>query len=86
MADISSYNEISDIDWEGRFPSENLYRIAKDFGSDVFIGIRGGGNALKNMTGEEIKSREWNISTEKANAQWIDGELFYKIIKQKGIF
>ena len=79
-------NEIGDIDWKGRIPSENLYMIAKDFRSKVFIGIQGGENALRNMSGDEIKNREWNISTEKANPQWIDGELFYNTIKQKNIF
>lgn len=80
------YNEIGDIGWKGRIPSENLYMIAKDFRSKVFIGIRGGENALKSMTGEEIKNHDWGISTEKATPQWIDGELFYNIIKQKNIF
>ena len=79
-------NEIGDIDWTGRIPSENLYMIAKDYGSKIFIGIRGGENALRNMSGEEIKKHDWNISTEKANPQWIDGELFYNITKQKNIF
>ena len=80
------YNKIEDIDWKGRFLSKDLYMIAKDYKSKVFIGIRGGENALKNMNKDEIINRDWNISTEKANPQWIDGELFYNIIKQKNVF
>lgn len=80
------HNKIEDIDWKGRIPSKNLYTIAKDYKSKVFIGIRGGENALKNMNKDEIINRDWNISTEKANPQWIDGESFYNIIKQKNIF
>lgn len=80
------YNKIDDIDWKGKIPSKNLYTIAKDFKSKVFIGIQGGEKALKNMNKDEIVSRDWNISTEKASPQWIDGELFYNIIKQKNIF
>jgi hypothetical protein len=76
----------SDIDWKGRLPSKNLYMIAEDFGSKVFIGIRGGENALRNMNENEIKNRDWSISTEKTNSQWIDGGLFYSIIREKNIF
>ena len=79
-------NMVEDIDWKGRLPSKNLYMIAKDYGSKVFIGIRGGENALRNMNADEIKNRDWNISTEKASPQWIDGELFYNMLNQKNIF
>lgn len=80
------YKEIKYIDWKGRLPSESLHKIAKDFKKKVFIGIRGGETALKNMEPDEIKNKEWNISTEKANAQWIDGELFCKILDEKSAY
>jgi len=80
------YKEIKDIDWKGNLHSESLYKIAKDFKKNVFIGIKGGEKALKNMTPDEIKNKGWGISTEKATAQWIDGELFCKIIDEKNIF
>ncbi len=80
------YKEIKEIDWKGRLPSESLYKIAKDFKKKVFIGIRGGETAFKNMEPDEIKNKEWNISTEKANAQWIDGELFCKILDEKSAY
>jgi hypothetical protein len=79
-------NKIEDIDWKGRFPSKNLYAIAKDFKSKVYIGIKGGENGLRKMEKDEIINRDWNISTEKANPQWIEGELFYNIIEQKNVF
>lgn len=78
--------EIKEIDWKGRLPSESLYKIAKDFKKKVFIGIKGGETAFKNMEPDEIKNKEWNISTEKATAQWIDGELFCKILDQKSAY
>ena len=80
------YKEIKEIDWKGLLPSESLYKIAKDFKKKVFIGIRGGETALKNMEPDEIINKEWNISTEKANAQWIDGELFCKILDEKSAY
>ncbi|MCK4792059.1 MAG: PD-(D/E)XK nuclease family protein [Desulfobacteraceae bacterium] len=80
------YKEIKEIDWKGHLPSESLYKIAKDFKKKVFIGIRGGETALKNMEPDEIINKEWNISTEKANAQWIDGELFCKILDEKSAY
>ena len=80
------YKEIKYIDWKGQLPSESLHKIAKDFKKKVFIGIRGGETALKNMEPDEIKNKEWNISTEKANAQWIDGELFCKILDEKSAY
>jgi len=79
-------NTINDIEWKGRLSSKNLYMIAKDFGPKVFIGIKGGENALRNMSSDKIKNHEWNISTIKASSQWVDGELFYKIMDEKQIF
>ena len=79
-------NEISDIDWKGLLPSKILYLISKDFGSKIFIGIRGGENALKNMSVDEIKNKNWNISTEKASKQWIEANQFCEIINNKNIW
>lgn len=78
--------EIKDIDWRGRLHSDSLYKIAKDFKQKVFIGIKGGENTLRAMGVDEIKNREWNISTEKHNSQWIDGELFYEILNKKNVY
>lgn len=80
------YKEIKDIDWKGNLHSESLYKIAKDYKEKVFIGIKGGEKALKNMEPDQIKNKGWGISTVKATAQWIDGELFCKIIDEKEVF
>ncbi len=74
------YNKIEDdIKWEGRLSSKNLSLITKDYKSKVYIGIRGGENALKSMDKDEIISRAWQISTHKKSSEWIDGELFCNV-------
>ena len=80
------HKETRDIDWEGQYPSESLYKIAKDFRQKVFIGIQGGEKALRSMEPDVIRNKSWNISTEKATAQWIDGELFLRIIDEKAVY
>ena len=77
---------IREIDWKGRLHADSLYKIAKDFHQKIFIGIKGGENTLRAMGVDEIKNREWNISTEKHNSQWIDGELFYEILNKKNVY
>jgi len=79
-------HSIEDIVWSGVFPSELLYRIACDYKQKVFIGIKGGEKALRDMGAEEIVRRKWEISTEKATAQWIDGVLFSEILKEKDVY
>ncbi|MDM8543113.1 PD-(D/E)XK nuclease family protein [Desulfococcaceae bacterium HSG9] len=85
ITDWIVYKKISEIDWRGRLTSNSLYLISKDFGLKVFIGIRGGENALRNMSADEIKNKEWNISTEKTSKEWIEGNLFCEIIDSKNI-
>jgi hypothetical protein len=80
------YHELQEIDWNGSFSSELLYKIANDYKGRVFIGIRGGEEALRNMETQVIKSKEWGISTEQSTPQWIDGTLFCDILKEKGAY
>lgn len=56
--DIDTFNKVvdwklhgtpDDINWEAKLPTTLLYKIAKDFSPNVFIGIRGGENNLKQM-------------------------------------
>jgi hypothetical protein len=79
-------NEIRDIDWKGRLHADSLYRIAKDFKGKIFIGIKGGESSLRDMDEDEIRNKEWNISTQKPNPQWISGELFSTILDEKIVF
>ena len=80
------YHEIEEIDWKGSFHSELLYKIANDYKGRVFIGIKGGEEALRNMETQVIKNKEWGISTEQSTAQWIDGTIFCNILKEKGTY
>lgn len=82
-------NEIDcpEIEWEGKFPAEILYKIARDCGSKVFIGIQGGENSLKyKLNIDEIRNKEWQISTRKVSSQWIPGDKFKEILDEKHVF
>lgn len=76
-------NQISDIQWHGKYASESLYKIASSFGDKVFIGMQGDKKALENYSFADIQSKSWQISTEKSNNQWIDGKIFCDIYKKK---
>lgn len=73
-----------DINWDAKLPASVLYDIARDFGQSVFIGIRGGENALRQMNIDEIKSKRWSISSSKGSPNWIEGNVFYNTLKDKG--
>jgi hypothetical protein len=75
----------SDIKWEARLPAETLYNICRDYGTDVYIGIRGGKKALKNLEPNEIMVSRWNISRSKGSSNWINGMDFYSILEEKGM-
>ena len=74
--------------WEDKLSSELLYQIARDFGENVFIGIRGGEKSLSNMDINTIKEKSWQISMTKSKREsgWLDGKLFYDILSQKNMF
>lgn len=74
------------IEWEGKFPADILYKISKDYGSYVFIGIKGGESALNSMSSSDIKNKEWQVGTEKATSQWIPGDKFKEILEKKQVF
>jgi hypothetical protein len=76
---------LEEIEWDDNLSSKLLYRIAKDYKDKVFIGIKGGKDALEGMEAEVLKTKKWNISICQPNPQWISGELYYKILKEKGI-
>ena len=78
--------EVVKIDWKGSFNSETLYKVANSYKGNVFIGIKGGEEALRNMNSKIIEGKKWGISTEKSTSQWIDGVLFCEILKEKGVF
>ena len=76
-------SEVVEIDWKGSFPSNLLYKIARDYQNKVFIGIRGGEEALRKMPNQVIREKEWGISTEQSTAQWINGKVFFDILEEK---
>jgi len=76
------------IAWEnvyGPLRSKHLLRIARDFGGQVYIGIQGGEAGLRELTGEEIETKRWQLGTKPASQQWITGELYAGILAEKGM-
>jgi len=80
------FSEVEKIDWKGSFNSEFLYKIANSYKEKVFIGIKGGEEALRSMAPKVIEGKKWGISTERSTSQWIDGILFCEILEEKGVF
>ena len=74
---------VREIQWNGKFASESLYKIASSFGDKVFIGIKGGVKTLKSLSFADIQKKSWSISTEKSTNQWINGKLFCEVYKEK---
>jgi len=65
---------------------EFLYKIAKDYGQKVFIGLRGGEDALRQMPADEIRKKQWQISTVKASREWSYGNIFQNILDEKRVY
>lgn len=78
--------ETPEIEWNGRFSSLVLYRIARDYKGKVFIGIKGGQKALESMTADDIMGKQWQISTMKASTQWVAGDVFWAVIQNKSVY
>jgi len=78
---------LTGVRWKGRpFWTNMLYLVAKSAGSDIYIGIKGGKNALEAMNINDIKQRQsWEIRKSKKNSQWLSGKIFCNILESKGI-
>jgi hypothetical protein len=73
-------------EWEGKFSVEVLYRIARDYGDKVFVGIKGGSDALVNIGQDELASARWSIGQVQLTRQWIPGSEFVSILESRGHF
>jgi hypothetical protein len=73
-----------EVEWDGKFRAEVLYRIARAYGDKVFVGIKGGSNSLINMEPEELASVRWSIGHVQLTRQWIPGPEFVAILDSKG--
>jgi hypothetical protein len=78
------------VSWDAKLPSDLIYQIvfACCPEQSIFVGIKGGSNALKQMSTETISEKSWSIiSTDTApNSQWIPGDLFRRILTSKGLW
>jgi hypothetical protein len=63
-----------------------LYLVAKAAGDKLFVGMRGGLEALKRMTPAELRqSRMWEISDQRRGSQWFSGAEFCAALESKGV-
>lgn len=81
------HDAIASIQWSGKpFFTDLLYLIAKSQGDNIFIGIRGGRNAIAQLSEAEIRERKgWELSKTKKSAQWMSGNEFVEELEKKGI-
>jgi hypothetical protein len=86
MGDFNSWRQGGhpEIAWQARLPSDILQDIAADYGAKVFIGIKGGEAALREMPREVIYGKQWQISTTQPSPQWISGDVFARILDARG--
>jgi hypothetical protein len=75
------------LKWSGTpFATAGVYKVAKYGAPVMYIGIRGGVNALKKMDPEQIKARTiWQLSSQKKSSDWINSDQFCSILEDKGI-
>lgn len=78
---------LSGIEWNGKpFATRYLYLVAKSAGSEIFIGVQGGLEALRRMGEGEIRGRKfWEVSSSKKSWQWFSGIDFCQELESKGI-
>ena len=78
---------LSGIKWSGRpFWTPHLYLVAKASGSEIYVGMRGGIEALRRMAPDEIRQRRtWEVSDQKRSGQWFSGADFCAVLESKGI-
>jgi len=68
-------------------PAEVIYRIATATPTaPLFVGIRGGLNALQAMANADIAGARWGISTKEKTKQWIPKEEFVRVVEEKKVF
>jgi len=77
------------IKWDRkRLSAEILYDIVSACTSQsLYIGIRGGMNALQNMGRQTIQNSAWQLisADEAPGSQWISGDDFRKVLDEKGV-
>ena len=85
IADWRVNGNLHEIQWNATLRAPLLYMICKDYGSKVFIGLRGGMYALEQMDPSAIANSQWGVRMSKASNNWIEGQVFLDILKKKDI-
>jgi len=64
-------------------PASNNYWQGEAEGE---VGIRGGLEGLKRLSNDEILDKRWQVGYEKISDEWISGEEFFNVVKDRAIF
>lgn len=94
IAKLDGSSGVHDISWfdAARFdkltlPASLIYFVATRTTMPFYIGISGGEDALRMMTGDEIDEKRWGVRTQKMSSQWIRSDTFcgiYEAEKLRG--
>lgn len=78
---------LTGIKWAGKpFFTSQLSLVARAAGDTIFIGARGGLEAVRQMTPEELRQRRtWEISSTRRSGQWFSGTEFCAVLDSKGV-
>jgi len=80
-----AYPEILNKIDNSYFGAESIFKLASTFRDKLFVGIKGGRNALEHMNNEEIIGKRWQIKLKSTSNQWLSGSEFVEILQNKGI-
>ncbi len=80
-------HDLNDIDWQGKpFGSVNLYRVAKTAGENIYIGMQGGLDKLKEMDEADFFAKEmWEVGNGKKSINWFSGKEYCQVVEEKNI-
>jgi hypothetical protein len=78
---------LAGIVWNGKpFSTQQLYLVATSAGEGIFVGMRGGLDALKRLTPDVLRqSRTWEIDVQRRSSQWFSGAEFCAVLESKGV-
>lgn len=80
---------LASVQWRGMpFWIRKLYCVSKAAGDSIWIGMRGGIDALEAMSPEQIRSRRgWQIGTAQKgkSSSWFSGTDFCRVLERKGV-
>lgn len=88
LAEWLIYDKEPDFKWDTKLDALSINKLVSRIkNNNIYVGIRGGEDALRQMDKESIQDKRWGIKTtdNPPTSQWIKGETFWQILVEKGI-